>query len=328
MKRKHKCFALFSGGLDSMLTVKYMEKLGYEVLPIFFSTPFFNPQKAQIAADRIDVNLIIHDVSKEYLEMIKKPRYGFGKNMNPCIDCHGLMFRIAGELMEEYSVDFIISGEVMGQRPMSQRKDALNSVAKLSNIKDLLVRPLSQKLLTDTLPIREGWVNKKEMLDIQGRGRYRQIELAAQLGIKEFENPGGGCLLTDVGYSRKVKDIYENNMFNMEFIKFLTAGRHFRISPEIKLIVGKDNNDNDRIAEQIDKEIVMLCNDFPGPLGVIQGIRKPTDEEVKTCAAILLRYCRKAPESSRVKYGFNHNLINLISCDKMNEEEVKKFQIN
>ena len=147
-------------------------------------------------------------------------------------------------------------------------------------------------------------------------------------GIKKFENPGGRCLLTDVGYSRKVKDIYENNMFNMEFIKFLTAGRHFRISPEIKLIVGKDNNDNDRIAEQIDKEIVMLCNDFPGPLGVIQGIRKPTDDEVRTCAAILLRYCRKAPESSRVKYGFNHNLINLISCDKMNEEEVKKFQIN
>jgi len=158
MKKKYRCFALFSGGLDSMLAVLHMHKLGYEVIPIFFETPFFNSKNAKKVAESIGFELMVHDLTELHLEMLKNPRYGFGKNMNPCIDCHGLMFKEAGRLMKEYNVDFLISGEVMGQRPMSQRKDAMNAVGKLSEVKDLLVRPLSQKLLTDTLPIREEWV--------------------------------------------------------------------------------------------------------------------------------------------------------------------------
>ena len=295
MKKNYRCFSLFSGGLDSMLAAKYMESLGYEVLPIFFSSPFFTAEKAIKAADHIGMDLIIYDLDDIYLEMLRKPRYGFGKNMNPCIDCHGLMFHTAGELMEQYNIDFLISGEVMGQRPMSQRKDAMNSVGKLSNKKELLIRPLSQKLMADTIPITEGWVDKNEMLDIQGRGRYRQKELAEKLGITEFENPGGGCLLTDIGFSKKLKDIYQTEMFNMKYIKTLRVGRHFRISSEVKFIVGKNNNDNERIALLIEDEIVMLASDYPGPLGVIQATRKPTESEIQICGDILLRYNNKAP---------------------------------
>lgn len=169
MKKKYRCFALFSGGLDSMLSVLHMKKLGFDVLPIFFKTPFFGSENAQKAAEEIGYHLIIHDITDNHINMLLNPRYGYGKHLNPCIDCHGLMFREAAELMSQYKVDFLISGEVLGQRPMSQRKDALNSVGKLSNVKDKIIRPLSQKLLADTFPIREEWVDKEKMLYIQER---------------------------------------------------------------------------------------------------------------------------------------------------------------
>lgn len=327
MIKKYRCFALFSGGLDSMLAAKFMESLGYEVVPIFFQTPFFTAEKAKIAADHIGIKLLVHDLTEVYMKMIEAPRYGFGKNMNPCIDCHGLMFKTAGDLMEKYNIDFLISGEVMGQRPMSQRKDAMNSVAKLSEKKDLLIRPLSQKLMTDTLPIREGWVKKSEMLDIQGRGRYRQKELAEQLGITSFENPGGGCLLTDIGYSSKLKDLYGTDMFNLKNIKFLSAGRHFRISPEVKFIVGKHEKDNDKIADLITDETVMLIKEYAGPLGVIVSTRELSPIEIQLCANIILRYNTKAPKTAIIKYGSNHNLINEIEATKLSENKIKELMI-
>ena len=328
MKRDKRCFALFSGGLDSVLSAKYMSILGYDVLPIFFETPFFKPDKAIKSAKMIGLNLIVHDLTEVYISMLAKPRYGYGKNMNPCIDCHGMMFRTAGELMEEYNVDFLISGEVLGQRPMSQRKDAMNSVGKLSLKKDLLVRPLSQKLLADSLPIREGWVDKNEMLDIQGRARYRQIDLAAKLGIHDFENPGGGCLLTDIGYGMKVKDLFEHDVLELKYIKLLSYGRHFRINPNLKLIVGKNENDNDNIEELITDETVMLVEDFAGPLAVLQANAEISEKDLEICANILLRYSSQAPEEADINFGLNHELINTITATKMSDETMKKYKIN
>ncbi len=328
MKKNYRCFALFSGGLDSMLAAKFMSSLGYEVLPIFFETPFFKPTKALKAAEIIGMKLIVHDLTPVYLPMLENPKYGYGKNMNPCIDCHGLMFRTAGELMEKYNVDFLISGEVLGQRPMSQRKDAMNSVGKLSNKKDLLVRPLSQKLLADTLPIREGWVKKEEMLDIQGRSRQRQLELAKEFGIVDFESPGGGCLLTDVGFGKKMKDLKEYDMLELKYINTLSVGRHFRISENTKMIVGKHKNDNNRIAELITDETVMLVKEYPGPLSVIQSKTTISDEELQTCANILLRYSSRAPEEASVKYGPNFHLDNDILAVKISNDMLNKMRIN
>jgi len=325
MKRKHRCFALFSGGLDSILAVLHMKNLGYEVLPIFFSTPFFGSDKAQETANKIGFDLIVHDLTDLHLKMIEKPKYGYGKNLNPCIDCHGLMFHEAGRLMKEYNVDFIISGEVMGQRPMSQRKDALNAVGKLSEIKDLLIRPLSQKLLADTLPIRERWVIKDEMLDIQGRNRKRQIKLAEEYGIDFYPSPGGGCLLTDAGFSRKLLDLMQHNMMNRKSIEFLKTGRHFRLNDNVKLIIGRNKDENNILSELAKDEVVLQAKDISGPLGIIQSEEKLTTEEIKLTSSILLRYNSKIDNSAIVQYGKNFQMDDEINVEKMAEEKVKQY---
>lgn len=203
MKRKHKAIALFSGGLDSILAVLHMQKLGYEVIPIFFESPFYPASKARHGAKIAGLKLEIIDITPELVEVLKSPRYGFGKHMNPCIDCHGMMFRKAAEMLEKYKADFLISGEVMGQRPMSQRPDSMNAVAKLSGVRELLVRPLCQRFLMDTKPITEGWVDKEELLDFNGRGRHAQFALAKEYGLTGYDNPGGGCLLTEKHVSER-----------------------------------------------------------------------------------------------------------------------------
>jgi tRNA-uridine 2-sulfurtransferase len=325
MKRKHSCFALFSGGLDSILAVLHMKSLGYRVLPIFFSTPFFGHDKAQETANKIGFDLIIHDLTDLHLKMMEKPKYGYGKNLNPCIDCHGLMFHEAGRLMKEYNVDFIISGEVIGQRPMSQRKDALNAVGKLSEIKDLLIRPLSQKLLSDTLPIREGWVIKDEMLDIQGRNRKRQMKMAEDFGIDFYPSPGGGCLLTDAGFSNKLKDLMQHNMMNTRSIDFLKTGRHLRLNDNVKLIIGRNKDENNILSELAKDEIVLQAKNFPGPLGIIQSKEKLTKNDIKLSGSILLRYNSKIENSAIVQYGKNFKLNDEFEIDKMSEENVKQY---
>ena len=327
MKRKHSCFALFSGGLDSILAVLHMKSLGYRVLPIFFSTPFFGADRAQETANRIGFDLMVHDLTELHLKMLENPKYGYGKNLNPCIDCHGLMFHEAGRLMKEYKVDFIISGEVMGQRPMSQRKDALNAVGKLSEIKDLLIRPLSQKLLSDTLPIREGWVIKDEMLDIQGRNRKRQMKMAEEYGIDFYPSPGGGCLLTDPGFTRKLKDLMQYNVMNARSIEFLKAGRHLRLNDNVKIIIGRNNDENNILGKLAKDEIVLQAKNFPGPLGIIQSDEKLTIKEIKLAGSIILRYNSKVVNSAIVQYGKNFELNDEIEVDKMAEEKVKQYLI-
>ncbi len=327
MKKKYRCFSLFSGGLDSMLSVVFMRKLGYEVLPIFFRTPFFTQEKALVSAKEIGVDLIVHDITEKHLGMMKNPRYGFGKYLNPCIDCHGLMFKTAGELMSKYDVDFLFSGEVLGQRPMSQRKDALNSVGKLSHVKDLLIRPLSQKLLVDTLPIREGWVNKDEMLDIQGRSRQRQMEMAKEFGINHFPTPGGGCLLTDRGFSNRLQDLFDHDMSELDFIKYLKTGRHFRINKDVKLIVGRNKGDNDALTELGQDEIFFKLKEKQGPLGVINSTRKLTNNEIEIAAAIVFRYENKLEGKREIFFGRKFRLENSIKVEKMPDNEVKKYLI-
>ena len=321
----YRAISLFSGGLDSVLAVVFMQHLGYEVIPVFFETAFFGPQKALFAAKANNINLKIHDITEEHMEMLLHPKYGYGKYMNPCIDCHGLMFKKAGELLKEYNAHFIISGEVLGQRPMSQRKDALNSVANLSQVKDLIVRPLSQKLLRDTLPIREGWIDKEKMLDIQGRNRKRQLELAKKFGLKEIENPAGGCLLTDKSFAKKLKDLIEHNLYKKEFIPFLKVGRHFRISDNLKLVLGRNFMENEMLSKLAANHLVIKAKEIKGPLGVMNYHSQPTINDIKIAASILLRYIRDAKDKEIVLYGQNFNLQNQIEAEKFTDETVKKY---
>lgn len=327
IKREHRCFALFSGGLDSMLAVAFMQRLGYEVIPIFFQTPFFGPGKAQKAANTINTELMVVDITEDYIEMLKKPRYGFGKNMNPCIDCHGLMFRKASELMEKHKVDFLISGEVLGQRPMSQRKDAMNSVAKLSSVKDLLVRPLCQKLIADTIPVEEGWVKKEEMLDIQGRARHRQIAMAKEFGIDDYESPGGGCSLTDKNYSKRLRDLMTHDMLERSYLDFLKVGRHFRLNENLKLVVGRDNSENELMSSLTTDDIVLKTPEIPGPLGVVNFKTIPTEEEIRLAASVMLRYNTKVDGDTEVQYGKNFELVNRVTAPKMTPQEAEKYSV-
>ncbi|MEN6445789.1 MAG: tRNA (5-methylaminomethyl-2-thiouridylate)-methyltransferase [Candidatus Cloacimonas sp.] len=269
--KTHKAIALFSGGLDSILAVKWMQNRGYLIHPIFFKAPYLFPERALDFASQNNIELEIYDISEEHIELLKNPIYGFGKRMNPCIDCHSLMFKKAAELLPSRNADYIISGEVLGQRPKSQRRDALNSVSKLSGIKDFIIRPLSQNLLPDTLPIREGWIDKKDMLSIHGRGRYAQMDLAKQLGVVNYPSPAGGCLLTDRNYCLRLADLQKYCQDDLHSIELLAKGRHFRLHKDAKLIIGRDDAENEWLKNIFQNGIMLEAEEYNGPTGFITG---------------------------------------------------------
>lgn len=299
-KSSHAAIALFSGGLDSLLAVKWMQKAGYTIHSVYFLTPYMPSARALESAAANGIDLIVRDISEEHLEMMKNPTSGFGKQINPCIDCHALMFRIAGDMMPEIGADFLISGEVLGQRPMSQRRDAMNRVGRLSGYRDLLIRPLSQKLLRDTTPIREGWVNIDDMLDISGRGRYRQLELAEELGIKDFPTPAGGCLLTDKNYTIRLRDLMEKDQMDAQNLELLKFGRHFRLDDSSKVIIGRDERENSILDGNSQGLIKLKARDYTGPLGLITN-DSPSSKILSMALDFFWFYHSKAPASGIVQ---------------------------
>lgn len=325
--QQRKAIALFSGGLDSILTVKLMQQLGYTVYPVFFDAPYFPTQKAIESAELNGIDLIVRDITPQHLTMIQNPRCGYGKHFNPCIDCHAMMFNLAGKMLAELGADFLVSGEVLGQRPMSQRRQALQTVANLSGFGDLLVRPLCQQLLPDTLPIREGWVDKNQLLGISGRSRKEQMVLAKELGITRFPAPGGGCLLTDRNYTLRLRDLIEYEQQNQEDLKLLRYGRHFRISPKLKLVMGRDNTENEIMWNGYPTKIMLHAPDYQGPLGMLIG--EPENEaELKLAACIVLSYVNKAPSETLMFYGRNKQLDKSIMASKLDNELLNDYIIS
>ncbi len=282
--------ALFSGGLDSVLAVQVVRLQGIDVLGIAFETPFFGARKAREAARQIDLPLQVVDFTGEHLEMVKAPRYGYGRNMNPCIDCHTLMLRKAGEIMEETGSDFIITGEVLGQRPMSQGKQSLHVVAKNSGYADRVVRPLSARLLPETAPEREKKVDRERLLAIQGRGRKSQMQLAAELGITGYETPAGGCLLTDAAFSRRLRDLFDRAPgCGSGDVEMLKHGRHFRISEHVRAAVGRNHRDNLAIERAGgDRFALIRLADHPGPLTAVSP--GWTEEDLLLAASLGVLY--------------------------------------
>jgi tRNA U34 2-thiouridine synthase MnmA/TrmU len=233
MKDKIKAVALFSGGLDSILAVKLIQEQGIEVRGVNFKTPFFGLSKTFAVIKNIDIDLEIIDITQELLEILRNPKHGFGKNMNPCIDCHSLMFKKAGEYMIKIGASFIISGEVLGERPMSQNRNSLNIIKRESGFEGRILRPLSALLLAETIPEKEGLVDRSKLLDISGRSRKRQMELAAKMGIDDYPSPAGGCKLTEPAFSKRLRDLFTQDSFSLEDIELLKLGRHFRLSKDI-----------------------------------------------------------------------------------------------
>jgi tRNA U34 2-thiouridine synthase MnmA/TrmU len=267
------------------------------VTAIAFVTPFFGSSKAERAAEQIGIPLIVEDISDVHLDMVKAPKYGYGKNMNPCIDCHAMMFRLAGEIMAEKGFDFLFSGEVLGQRPMSQNANALRSVANYSGHPERILRPLSAKIMPVTQVEEQGLVDREQLLDIQGRSRKRQEALAKEWGLTDFPSSGGGCLLTEIHFSDRLRDLIDHQPdCSVNDVELLKVGRQFRLSAHSKLALGRHNNDNEAIRKLAANEhIILRTPGFPGPLGLVSG--EPSDDDLKTAGAIVASYGKGKDQS-------------------------------
>ncbi len=297
-----KVLALVSGGLDSSLAIKLIQEQGIEVEGVSFTSPFFGPENAKKAAEELEIRLHIIDITSEILEIIKSPRYGYGKNMNPCIDCHILMAEKAKELMEEVKASFIISGEVLGQRPKSQNKQALELVVKRSETQGILLRPLSARLLLPTEAEEKGLVDREKLLTLSGKSRKPQLELARKYNLKEYGTPAGGCLLTDSIFSKRLKDLLEHNEYTLDNILLLKLGRHFRSSAGLKIVIGRNKEENKRLkslAKEGDTSFNVIGH--KGPLAIVRG--KLDEETLEEAASLCARYS-DGKEFPRVKVSY------------------------
>jgi hypothetical protein len=274
-----KALGLLSGGLDSSLAALTLKRQGVDVTCVAFVTPFFGAAKARKAAAALEIPLIVRDIADIHLEMVKSPRYGYGKNLNPCIDCHAMMFRLAGEIMVEEGFDFLFSGEVLGQRPMSQNLSALTTVANYSGHPERILRPMSARLLPITAMEEEGLVDRQQLNDIQGRSRRPQQLLARQMGLKSYPAPGGGCLLTEKSFTGRLRDLFTHNpLCTPADVELLKLGRQFRLSPTTKLVLGRHQESNEAIqALAGPKDIVLHVQGFPGPVGLVSGCAEDFD---------------------------------------------------
>lgn len=270
---KIKALALISGGLDSLLAAKLICDQGCEVVGLHFKIPFCKLNIKKSFPD-IGIKIIEVDLGQEFLELIQNPHYGFGSNMNPCIDCKILMFSRAKELMPGLGAKFIITGEVLGQRPMSQNKQALKLIRHRSGLDDLLLRPLSAQFFPPSLAEKEGWVKREKLLNFNGRMRTPQMRLARDLGLSDYATPAGGCLLTDPGFSKRLVELLAHDELNLENLALLKVGRHFRLGDNTRLVVGRDEGENNQLAQlaRAGDYLFSPQKDLAGPTALARGL--------------------------------------------------------
>lgn len=299
MSGKKRALGLFSGGLDSMLAAALLREQGIEAAGVVFVTPFFGAERARESAAHLGLSLLERDLTQAYYPLLVNPPHGFGKHHNPCLDCHILMLREAAALLEARGYDFLYTGEVLGQRPMSQHRGALNLVARESGVPDLILRPLSARLLAPTRPELKGWVDRERLLDISGRGRKRQMELAAKYGITKYPSPAGGCLLTDPGYAARLKELLSHiSKPSRRDLELLKWGRHFRLPGGPKVVVGRTHRENEAINDLLASgDLVVRVQGYPGPLVLVPSGSKL--EGLAEAAALAASYS-DAPEGQEV----------------------------
>ena len=293
-----KALLLFSGGLDSILVAKILLGQKIKVVPICFASFFFNCNLAKKSATKLDLKLKVIDFSKEHLKIIKKPQYGKGKGMNPCIDCHLLMIKGAKKTMKESKLDFVATGEVLGERPFSQNRRVFKLAEKEANLEGLILRPLSAKLLSETIVEKKGWVKREKLFDFQGKSRKPQINLAKKFKIKEFPSPAGGCILTDLEYSKKLRELFKKIPdFDGQDAKTIRRGRVFWEN-NFLIIIGRNEKENAEIEKlRKDKDIILEPENFPGPTVLIRGFGEEIPEQIiKKAKNLLLKYSKKIPK--------------------------------
>lgn len=293
-----RALALLSGGLDSILSARLILDQGVGVVGIGFRSPFFDCRRGRRSARELGIEFHCFDLTSRFLRMLARPAYGYGKNLNPCIDCHRLMVEEAFSRMKALEAGFVVSGEVLGQRPKSQSRFALRAVAG-AGVEGLLLRPLSAKLLEETVPEREGWVDRSRLLSISGRSRSSQIKLAEDYGIKNYSSPAGGCLLTESEFCRRLAELKDREGWNAENTRLLRIGRHFRLPSGAKVVSGRDELENRKLARLAGSEEYFLqAVDRPGSLVLLRKKGKPVRTDFESAAAICARYSKEKDKSS------------------------------
>ncbi|MBU1727631.1 MAG: tRNA 4-thiouridine(8) synthase ThiI [Candidatus Omnitrophica bacterium] len=295
-----KAISLISGGLDSILAARLIKEQGLEIIPVKFKIPFCHSDKKKeggakdtscLVREALGVELKEIDISEDFLKLLVRPKHGFGSNINPCIDCKILMFSKARELMREFGASFVITGEVLGQRPMSQYRKALELIERKSGLEGLLLRPLSAGLFPESLPEKEGWVKRDKLMVFCGRQRRPQMELAKEFKIEGYPNPAGGCLLTDPAFAKRLRDMIKHQQLDLDNAALLKIGRHLRLTPAAKLIVGRCQREDEelvRLAMQGDY-LFMPGDDLAGATALGRG--EFSDELIKLSCNITCRYC-------------------------------------
>jgi len=295
-RSKVRVIATYSGGLDSILAAVFMKRLGFDVLLLhvqhLFSANEVGRQRLREAAKTAELPLTIIDASEQHLETIRYPKHGYGQGMNPCIDCRIFMLKIAKQVMEEEAAAFVVTGEVLGQRPKSQHYKALLQAAEESGLGERLLRPLCAQLLPDTLPVIEGWIHRDELLAIQGRSRGTQMQLAEEFGVSDYPQPAGGCVLIEKAYAGRVRDAFGHlgkDEVGLTQFRLFHFGRHFRLAENVKVIVGRNHEENEQLARLSEGRLRIDPLDVMGPTTLVEG--SPSDEQLQVCCALAARYC-------------------------------------
>lgn len=325
-----KALALFSGGLDSILAIKLIKEQGIDVIAVKFSTHFFSrneksDEPVKKMAKKLKVPLKLIDVSKEYLKILKKPKHGYGAGVNPCIDCKIFMIKQAKKLAKKLNAKFLITGEVIGERPMSQNLNALRKIESEAGLKGKLLRPLSAKLLPETEAEKKGWVNREKLMGIEGRVRKQQMELAKKYKINNYPPPAGGCLLVEKEFAKRFRDIMKHQKrVTVNDVKLLKLGRHFRLDKN-KAIVGRNEEENNQLFKiKQEKNYLFDVVDFAGPYTILSGPK--TKKAIKFAAELTAAYSDCKEKEVEVNYG-TKKLVNNITVEQVKKEELIKFRI-
>ncbi len=297
---KTMAIALFSGGLDSLLACRLLAVQGIDVLAVKFISPFFgyelldDPDHCRMVKEKYGINLILRDISEEYMVMLKNPAHGYGKHFNPCLDCKIFMMTKAREMMAEVGASFLVSGEVVGQRPMSQRRDALRVVERNSGCDGILLRPLCAQRLNETKPELDGLVDRNQLAGLSGRGRTGQMEMAANFGIADYPTPAGGCILTDPIVGERIKKFYNtHDQITIADMRLLMLGRQFSLPDGSWLVIGRNASENPILEGMAEpNDICLMPKDRPGPTAVLRYLQSRSDLE--HAAGLVARYSKKS----------------------------------
>ena len=299
-----RALGLLSGGLDSALAARLLIDQGIDVVGLYLESPTACRSSVREVAEHLGIPLITRQKGEAYARLLRAPRFGYGRNMNPCVDCRVFMFEMAKPVMEETGARFLFTGEVMGQRPMSQTRDRFHLIDREAGLQGWILRPLSARALDASEPERLGWVDRERLLGIVGRGRETQLALAEQLGLKHYQSPGGGCLLTDPIFSVKLRDLFAHagpEGGTLSEIELLRVGRHFRISDDLKIVLGRDAQENARLREfaGAGRELIEPQG-FGGPTALVCGVLD--DRSLGEAARLIRSFAPKAGPEARIRW--------------------------